>query len=239
MTELAKAKLIELDDKLEQPKPKPDGKTVDVQFNPESLKVSYANQIANRAQGGSGDQSTGPAGRQFVGTGTTKMSLQLWFDASTPGKDGSHVDDVRRLTGEVTYFMTPQPYQGNDSTKLPPGVRFEWGSFKFDGIVDSLEETLEYFSRDGHPLRASISLNLSQEKILVSKFDGSGRIAGAGKPAGSQPLASIKAGDNLQSIAAASGKGGDWQRIAAANGIENPRQMQLGQLLDLNPLRKR
>lgn len=237
MTELRKAKLIELDENLAQPKS--GGKTVDVQFNPESLKVSYANQIANRAQGGSGDQSTGPAGRQFVGAGTTKMSLQLWFDASTPGKDGSHVDDVRRLTADVTYFMTPQPYQGDDSKKLPPGIRFEWGSFTFDGVVDSLEETLEYFSRDGHPLRAGIALNLSQEKILISTFEGSGRIAGAGKPAGTQPLTSARAGDNLPSMAAASGKGGDWQRIAAANGIENPRQMQLGQLLDLNPLRKR
>ncbi len=237
MTELRKAKLIELDENLAQPKP--GGKTVDVQFNPESLKVSYANQIANRAQGGSGDQSTGPAGRQFVGAGTTKMSLQLWFDASTPGADGSHVDDVRRLTADVTYFMTPQPYQGDDSKKLPPGLRFEWGSFTFDGVVDSLEETLEYFSRDGHPLRAGIALNLSQEKILVSTFEGSGRIAGAGKPAGTQPLASARAGDNLPSMAAAGGRGGDWQRIAAANGIENPRQMQPGQLLDLNPLRRR
>jgi hypothetical protein len=102
-------------------------------------------------------------------------------------------------------------------------------------MVDSLEESLEYFSRDGLPLRANMSLNLSQEKILVANFEGAGRIPGAGAPAGTQPLTSAKAGDNVQSIAASSGMGGDWQRIAAANGIENPRSLDAGQLLDLNP----
>ncbi len=115
MTELAKAQLIELDENLK--KPKTGGKVVDVQFNPESLKLTYANQIANP------DQSVGPAGRQFVGTGTTKMALQLWFDASSPGKDGSHVKDVRQLTKGVTYFMTPQ---GEKSKKLPPGKPGSW-----------------------------------------------------------------------------------------------------------------
>lgn len=232
MTELAKARLIELNDELTGPKDS--GKAVDVQFNPESLKVSFANQVANKPQGGTGDQSAGPAGRQFVGAGTTKLALQLWFDASAPDKDGNHVDDVRRLTKEVTFFMEPQPYQGDDSKKLPPGVRFQWGSFTFDGIVDSIEETLEYFSRDGHPLRASISLNLSQEKILVSSFDGAGKIAGARKSPGTQPLAAAKAGDSLQGVAGSAGKGADWQRIAAANGVENPRNLVPGQLLNLS-----
>lgn len=237
MTELAKAKLIELDERLE--KPKPGREPVDVQFNPESLKVTYANAIATGAAGGTGDNSVGPAGRQFVGPGTTKLALQLWFDASTPGRDGNHVDDVRRLTKEVIFFMTPQPLPNDKTKKLPPGIRFEWGSFSFDGVVDSLEETLEHFSRDGNPLRASITLSLSQEKILVAEFKDDGVIKGPGQSAGTQPLISARAGDNLPSIAAASGKGNDWQRVAAANGIENVRQLAAGQLLDLNPLRYR
>lgn len=227
-----KAKLIELDESLTSPKD--GGKNIDVQFNPESLKVSYANKVAEKAEGGSKDNSTGPAGRQFVGTGTTKLTLQLWFDASSPDKDGNHVDDVRRLTKDVLYFMTPQDFQGDATKKLPPGIRFLWGSYSFDGVVDSLEETLEYFSREGKPLRASISLNLSQEKILIPAFDRAGTIPGLAKPAGTAPMASAKAGDSLQSLAAAKGKGGNWQAIAAANGIENPRSLAIGQLLDLN-----
>ena len=38
----------------------------------------------------------------------------------------------------------------------------------------------------------------------------------------------------MQSIADSQGKGGNWQDIAAANNIENPRMLQPGQLLDMN-----
>ncbi len=79
-SELTKAELIELDAAFEI---KSDGKRAKVQFNPETLKVSYANQLpaGRRRQGGrgqdrsaSGDQAGG-ASRQFVGAGTTKLAL--------------------------------------------------------------------------------------------------------------------------------------------------------------------
>ena len=54
-------------------------KKCQVQFNPETLKVSFANQVATPS--GAGDQKGTPA-RQFVGAGTTKLSLQLWFDVT-------------------------------------------------------------------------------------------------------------------------------------------------------------
>jgi hypothetical protein len=40
-------------------------------------------------------------------------------------------------------------------------------------------------------------------------------------------------GSNLQNMAANEGND-DWQSVAAANGIENPRSLQAGQLLDMN-----
>jgi nucleoid-associated protein YgaU len=39
----------------------------------------------------------------------------------------------------------------------------------------------------------------------------------------------------VQGLAANSGKGDDWQSIAAANNIENPRRLQPGQLIDMTP----
>jgi nucleoid-associated protein YgaU len=38
----------------------------------------------------------------------------------------------------------------------------------------------------------------------------------------------------LQGLAASQGRGEQWQAIAAANGIENPRLLQPGQLIDMN-----
>ncbi len=219
---LAKAQLIELDQSFE--KEKDGGRKVAVQFNPESLKVTFANQIV-QPQGG--DQAAGNSGRQFVGAGTTKLALQLWFDVTAMEKDA--VDDVRRLTQDVVYFMTPQKSDQDPAKLAPPGIRFQWGSFLFDGMVEALEETLEFFSSEGKPLRAAIALTLSQQKILVSTFEGDGKVPN--RP-GQTPLKSAKQGDSLQGMAGKDGKQ-DWQGIAAANGIEDPLRMSPGQLVNL------
>ncbi len=223
MGELAKAMLIELNQTFTDKKA--GGREVEVQFNPDSLKVTYANQL-EQAKGG--DQSSGNPGRQFVGSGTTKLALQLWFDVTAMQKDP--VDDVRRLTEKVIYFMTAQTSEVDRKKKAPPGVRFSWGSFQFDGIVEGLEQTLDFFSPDGKPLRANISMTFSQQKILTTKFGDDGRVPA--EP-GRKPLKSANSGDSVQKMAAKNGKG-DWQSIAAANGVEDPLRLPPGQLLDLD-----
>jgi hypothetical protein len=221
---LAKATLTELDQTFENEKS--GGQSVAVQFNPEALKVTFANAIV-QPQGG--DQSAGNSGRQFVGAGTTKLALQLWFDVTAMEEDP--VDDVRRLTQKVIYFMTPQKSDADPKKLSPPGVQFQWGSFLFKGIVEALEESLEYFSPDGKPLRASITLTLSQQKILETTFTGDGRVPS--RP-GQAPLKAAKQGDSVQNMAARNGKGADWQSIAAANGIEDPLRLAAGALVNLN-----
>ena len=241
---LTKAELIEL--KPDFSDLQPGGKRVAVQFNPDSLKVSFANQIATE---GTGSQK-GTPGQLHVGAGTTKMALQLWFDVTRIAKDASPANDVRDLTKEVTFFITPKKENPNDDKKyIPPAVRFLWGTFHFDGIMDAVEETLDYWSPDGKPLRATISLSLSQQKIEafelaarkngkaqeIASLVGQGRGAAGGRPSGTTPMTQARAGGTVQSLADAAGNG-DWQSVASANGIENPRMLQPGQLLNLNPV---
>lgn len=228
---LEKAELHELDDNFSDPKP--DGKKVKVQFNPESLKVSFANQI--QTPSGAGDQ-TGGSTIQYVGAGTTKLSVQLWFDVNAPQTEEPREGDVRKLTEKIAYFITP--VMVDKKTGIPPPTRFVWGSFQFDGIVESMEESLEFFSSAGIPLRASVTLGLTQQKIMEFRFPKTAAPPGAAGPGGaapgSRPLTPAPAGSSLQNMAAARGKGDDWKGIAAANGIENPRILQPGQLIDLN-----
>ena len=200
-------------------------RNIKVQFNPETLKVSFANQV--QTPSGAGDQRGTPA-RQFVGAGTTKLSLTLWFDVSAPLPET--VNDVRRLTQKVAYFITP--IKEGDKF-LPPSVRFIWGSFQFDGLMDSLEESLEFFSNDGRPLRASMTLNLSQQKITEFTFRNSNQVGPQPSP-GTRKLTQASSGSTVQGLAASQGKGDNWQSIAAANNIENPRRLQPGQLIDMD-----
>jgi len=226
---LAKAQLRQLDAEFKNEVS--GGQVTTVQFNPETLKVSYANQIATPQ--GPGDQRGSPT-RLFVGAGTTKLSLQLWFDVNAPMPEGeAQVDDVRKLTQKVAYFITPKKPGGKTGQFIPPAVRFIWGSFQFDGMLEGLEESLEMFSPEGRPLRASMTLNISQQRITKFAFREARAGAKRSSP-GSKPLAQAAGGGSLQALAAAAGKGGNWQAIASANGIENPRLLNPGQLIDLN-----
>jgi hypothetical protein len=222
MTALAKAQLIELDADFKAEKS--GGQKVSVQFNPETLKVTFANQLV-QPQGG--DQAAGNTGRQFVGAGTTKLALTLWFDVTA--MTDNPVDDVRRLTQKVIFFMTPTPDKADKKKMVPPATRFVWGSFLFDGIVEGLEETLEFFAPDGKPLRAQVSLTIGQQKILVSEFKGDGKVPSS---PGQKPMTQAKQGDTLQGMAAKNGQS-DWKATAAANGIEDPLRLAPGQLIDL------
>jgi hypothetical protein len=269
-----RAELIELLDDFSDVKP--NGVRAPVQFNPETLKLTYSNQIQSQpnaaaaggsSPGGTGNQSQ-PA-RQFVGQGTTKLSLQLWFDVSAATEDAFMVDDVRRLTAKVLYFMQPRDPDGgnnNASQRVPPGVRFTWGTFLFDGIIESIEESVEFFSPEGKALRASVALGLVQQSIWVRPGD-SGRVNNVNRVPGTQPLRSAQGGQNLQQLAGGSSGSGSpgsalgsapaaglgiggtapvsawgarsWQRVAVNNGIENPRSLEPGQLIDLSAARAR
>src|SRR5216684_1726061 len=118
MPDLAKAEMIEIN--LETSVPVDKGNRLKVQFNPDTLKVSFANQL--QTPPGAGDQKGTPA-RQFVGAGTTKLAVSLVFDVTAPLADGDDFDDVRKLTGKVAFFITPKQDKTDKSKFIPPGVR--------------------------------------------------------------------------------------------------------------------
>jgi hypothetical protein len=232
---IAKAELIELNAGGQEDM----RSRVVVQFNPETLKVSFANQIVPPSNSATGSGGSDTAPTQFVGKGTTKLSVQLWFDVNAvlpQGKVG--VTDVRQLTREVAYFITLHAIPQDQTKRVPPAVRFRWGTFQFDGIVDAMEESLEFFSADGKPQRASVTISLSQQDIQLAKPTAAGPagigLGGVDPAIGTRPLMTATVGDSVQQLAAEIGRTGDWQAIAAANGIDNPRLLQPGQLLDLN-----
>lgn len=233
---VAKAKLVEIefDANQQQFNVVSGGKTVTVHFNPESLKVSFSNQ--NR-----GGNQPGGGGGQFVGSGTSKMSVELLFDTTESTADLAQ-RDVRRITEGVAYFVQAKAPSGGSrntsSNRVPPGISFEWGTFIFRGVVDSMDETLDYFSEEGVPLRATVSLNITRQEIKFEfgkpgQANDSAASGGSAAP-GTQPLAPVQQGDSVQQMAGRQGRSSDWKAIAAANDIDDPLRLQAGALLDLN-----
>jgi hypothetical protein len=95
--------------------------------------------------------------RQLVTATTAKLALELQFDTTVTG------ESVRELTLPVKRLLRPD--EADTATTLavvPPLTQFEWGSFLFSGIVESYRETLDFWSAEGVPLRALVSISLSQ-----------------------------------------------------------------------------
>ena len=145
--QVTRARLIEW----EHGAAKPGGKTVEVQFNPETLKVSRS-----FSQPTGGETTKGTAQKS---PGSSTLQVDLWFDTSALDP---YDRNVLNLTRDVVYFVTPLAPK-KDGQWTTPYARFLWGSFLFDGRVTSLQESLEFFEHEGTPLRARISLTMAYE----------------------------------------------------------------------------
>jgi len=137
-----------------------EGESFAVQFNPETLEI----QTRNTLQEERGEKQTlTPV--QVVGGAERSLSVQLIFDETLEG------NDVRNRTAPIAAFMQAGDAilsgYGEDSSalavKIPSIVLFEWGMIRFRGVIADFSETLEYFSPEGVPLRASVKLSMTEK----------------------------------------------------------------------------
>jgi hypothetical protein len=190
-------------------------KKVTAQYNPNQLQYT----ITNTAARGSGTQRV-----QKVDESSAKLTVELVFDTTHNG------DDVRTLTEKVAQLMKPDA-----KSKVPPKVDVSWGAFKFTGIFDSYKETIDYFSEDGVPLRATVSVSLSspadKNKVPLMLFHFSGGATSAaiaetnrvGSPDERAVESPTRSGQSMNDVAAAGGDPSRDHELAAENGIEDIR----------------
>jgi hypothetical protein len=189
---------------------------LEVDFNPETLKVAITNAMqANRRR-----RRREPP--QFVTDSTAKLAVELVFDTTTVGFD------VREITHEIALMMKPTgtAQQQQRRRGIPAIVIFEWGTFLFEGYIDSFNETLDFFAAEGVPLRSTVSLSITEQDdpFRAPGGDGAGDV-GLGDevlPATAPPVP-LGGGRSVDDVARQSGDPAAAGRIAAANGVENRR----------------
>lgn len=153
----------------------PDGKNTvgdpePVQFNPATMKL----QLANAVEGG---KSRGRQTRQFLGTSSTTLTIELIFDTADEG-DTDAPRSVRERTSIVEKYVLPEA-QGKEK-QAPPKLRFQWGPLVLDGLLESISIDIDHFAADGTPLRAKVGLSLKEQ-------DSSYEFGGIGPGANDQP----------------------------------------------------
>jgi hypothetical protein len=208
--------------------PLPNGTAIPVHFNPASLVYTVEN--STQQQGGD------PSRRQFAAKFTGKLTMDLQFDTTESGSD------VRKITIGVAAFMQSSPQankqpsgkKGNDPA--PPVLSFEWGAYQFQGYMESFKETIDFFSWDGIPLRALVSIGLARQDKVFDTVLGTvsadpTKVDGTLVPTGQN--------ENPAKLAAQGGDQNATRKLASDNGLENPRftngaALQVGGGLQLN-----
>jgi hypothetical protein len=180
------------------------GEPFDVHFNPSSLDYVITNTLR---------QGRGRRAAQHVSQSTGKLSMELLFDTTHNG------EDVRLHTEKVAKLMEPAREQGP-----PPVAHFTWGEYTFAGIVESFRERIDFFSADGVPLRATVSLTLSRQDMV---FDSpkNPRTTVGGDLAASEQLVEARIGprDTVSQLAGRAGDPSAARALAEQNGFESIR----------------
>lgn len=126
------------------------GDPITVQFNPVSLQYEVSNSL--------NQQNRDATRRQIVTQSNARLAVELQFDTTSNGTS------VRELTLPIKRLLRPDEADTRDTLDIvPPVVRFEWGAFLFSGLIESYRETLDFFSAEGVPLRAQVSLSMTHQ----------------------------------------------------------------------------
>ena len=208
----------------------------DVQFNPSEYRVTDAVSFNEESR----REKDRPV-VSFGGRNTSTLNVKLYFDCDEPMS-------ISSLAGSVMSLMSDNSDKSNaqlmsspilekidkivELTKIdgdehmPPAVAFVWGALQFMGYITSATTTYTMFDKAGRPLRATVDLvmkgnngALDERKSPMSSPD--------------RTKARIMTEDtNIWNIAEKEyGDVREWRRIADANGIMNPLDIPVGQVL--------
>jgi hypothetical protein len=149
---------------------------VTVHFNPEKLDITLTNNLR---------QGAGANPAQLTDEAKAQLSVDLMFDTTITG------NDVRGVTDGIARFLKPSSASGQSpEQKAPPPrvVEFDWGAILFQGYIDRYSESLDFFSHDGVPLRATVSLSLTQQERTFAPRQAAGGGGFAAGGVGADPF---------------------------------------------------
>jgi hypothetical protein len=180
---------------------------IDVDFNPASLQLQISNELKD---------TKNSERKQYIAKSNAKLTMELQFDTTDDGAD------VTETTRKLQAFIAPPapPGQPADRQVPPPVVLFEWGRIKFKGIAESYRETIDFFSANGVPLRASVNLILSRQDQVFDDVPGSAPQDGGAT--GDDDALDTPAG-SAADVASAAESPDSARALAQANGQESLR----------------
>ena len=200
------------------------GDEIECMFNPTELSFTVGADWGKPAKPG----LTIPQLEFNAGVSGT-MELSLFFDTTGSGK--SVTTTTNKLIALTRVSTKVSGYDKSKNNGRPPWVVFHWGKFRsFKAVVDSVSVNYTYFSKSGDPLRARVTVSLTQFAD-DTKFPAQNPTSGTPAP---QRSHMVQPGETLDRIAWQHyGDATKWRAIAAANRIRDPFSLRPGVMLDI------
>lgn len=207
------------------------GAEIEALFNPNTYTitktVAWNVPKTNEGDTTTNNQFNAPT-LSFGGGASSHLTLDLFFDVTEPVVQKGLTKvfrDVRDLTDQIVALTRIDRNQSQ-----PPVCEVMWGSgpkprkdFPFIGVIGSLTQRFTLFHENGSPLRATLTVDFTE--FLDPTID-------KRKTDPEQTAHTIKRGETLSSITGELYNDPTlWRIIAEANGVDDPRQLTVGQTL--------
>ncbi|MGG8406604.1 LysM peptidoglycan-binding domain-containing protein [Streptomyces sp. 12297] len=188
---------------------------IDFQFNPKELTLAKTAKWERKTAKGA--KKAGPA--EFKGAGPSKLTLEMFFDASA-----KHDDAVVQAVESLLACCVPTDQTHQRQQGVPPWVIFHWGGLTgFVGYVSQVQAKYTLFTPGGLPIRATCQVTLEE---ISGPVPGQNPTSGA---LAARRVHRVVTGDTLALLAWREyGDPAAWRDIARANGIDDPMRLPPG-----------
>ncbi len=202
---------------------------IECQFNPQTLSISktvswHAVTLRQAAGRKASVPDLNAPFMVFGGGNPAEFSLDLIFDTTTLSNQ-----DVRGYTNQLLALTLKGAGDPSTPKDPPPLVQFIWGEFQlFAAVITAVTINYTLFLASGVPVRARAQVRFKQA------YDGD-TLGAAQNPTSRtdrRKTRLVHQGERLDYIAYQEyGNAERWREIAEANDLDDPRDLQAGQIL--------
>ena len=212
------------------------GEDFTVMYNPNTFSQNYRSVwVEETPQGGTAETQS------YRRLKSDSVSFDFLFDGTGVSGVGNTAIELNPAVGEVGYVQEQINEflvitQGlNGSTHEPNFLQLSWGTFIFNGVLESATVTYKLFHSSGAPLRANINASFKQS-VSRTEQAATARLQSPDLT----HFKIVKKGETLPLIAKnIYGDSKYYLEIARVNNLNNFRKLKAGQQLVLPPIDKK
>jgi hypothetical protein len=207
-------------------------KSIECQFNPATLTItkSVAWNAVFPSEDGSEDTQADLNSPEmvFAGGHPAEFDLDLVFDTTTLNNQ-----DVRGFTNQLLQLTLMGSGDPSHIDEDPPDVQFIWGEFVlFEAVIKRVQISYTLFLPSGIPVRARANVHFIQAYDADSSADAQNPTSRTDP----RKTHRVQQGDRLDFLAYQEyGRADLWREIAQANNLNDPLDINPGQILIIPP----